>query len=71
MMKEKVPYSVCCPECGRLMQKSVMTESEIRCPKCGHRWFAIVDKDVVTIIEHDTKGLDITYIDKLQTYACK
>lgn len=40
-------YCVTCPRCGRLHQKSTMTDSFIRCNKCAYEFYVYIKNGVL------------------------
>lgn len=46
-------YCVCCPNCGRVMQKSYLTDSELQCSKCKTNYIALVKKGIVAVFDVD------------------
>ena len=49
-MKRK-KYTVYCPVCGKELMKSVLTESDIRCPKCNTKFIIEVSAGKVSLVE--------------------
>ena len=35
-------FYVTCPGCGKVHQKSIMTESIIVCPRCGYEFYSFL-----------------------------
>ena len=48
MRIRKRKLCICCPECGKLHEKSALAESEIVCSRCGEKYVAIVSEGRVT-----------------------
>ncbi len=57
-------YCVCCPNCGRLTQKSYLTDSELQCPKCKCNFMALVKNGIITVFEVNFKPLLEDWINK-------
>lgn len=39
-------FYVTCPGCGKVHQKSIMTESIIVCPRCGYEFYSLLKNGV-------------------------
>lgn len=61
---------VCCPACGKVLQKSKITNSEIKCWNCGDR-LAIYVRDGVVIIAESTIEEQRLIFDSIDSYFCK
>lgn len=44
-------YCACCSVCGTLLQKSAITDTEIRCGKCNNDLVVLIENGVVTVFE--------------------
>lgn len=46
---DKEGYCVCCPKCGKVLSRSLSTNSELRCDRCGFLFYAHVKTNTVFI----------------------
>ena len=42
-------YSICCPGCGCLLEKTSKADTEIRCNKCKVELLIVVEEDSIQI----------------------
>ena len=57
---------VCCPVCGRKVQRSWISVSDCNC-SCGAEFTSVVTKDFVTTILHE-KGENISMQERITQY---
>lgn len=44
-------YCVTCPKCGRVSQKTYITDSKIKCSRCGYHYYVHMGNGVSVIME--------------------
>lgn len=61
---------VTCPSCGKLHQRSVITDSSIKCARCGHDFYAYLKHGVLIVTEHKARCMSEKIV-LLRNYADK
>lgn len=58
-MNKKTLCCICCPKCAKFHEKSTMTESLVKCSRCGCEYAALVKNGVVTIYDTNVEACSL------------
>ncbi len=56
-VEENDEYCVTCPKCGRIIQKAYITDSTIKCSRCGYHFYIRINQGVSICMDAEKFGV--------------